>query len=119
MGDWIVANVIPSFREIEGTLARLDAPDEHNSICRPKKGNMPGLKRFISAVDGPAAAGIFEDLPPLQGSAAEYIGYPIQKPHAPARRIIEAGANPAIWFLTVSRAALARLWRRGYLGGAG
>ena len=32
LGDWTVANVIPNFREIEGTLARLDAPDEHNLI---------------------------------------------------------------------------------------
>ena len=30
LGYWIVANVIPNFCEIEGTLARLDAPDEHN-----------------------------------------------------------------------------------------
>ena len=94
LGDWIVANVIPNFREIEGTLARLDALDEHNLIYWPKRGSMPGLKRYFAAVDGPAATDIFEDLPPLQGSAAEYIGYPTQKPQALARRIIEAASNP-------------------------
>ena len=37
LGDWIVENVIPNFREIEGTLARLDALDEHGLIHWPKK----------------------------------------------------------------------------------
>ena len=47
LGDWIVDNVIPNFREIKGTLARLDALDKHNLIYWPKGGKgMPCLKRY-------------------------------------------------------------------------
>ena len=37
-GDWIVENVIPDFREIKGTLARLDALDSARLVYWPKAG---------------------------------------------------------------------------------
>ena len=95
LGDWIVKNVIPNFREIEGTLARLDALDEHGLIYWPtKKGGMPGVKRYLSSVSGPAQTDVVDDIPPLQASSPEKTGYPTQKPLALYERIVRASSNP-------------------------
>ena len=94
LGDWIVDNVIPSFREIKGTLARLDALDENNLIYWPKGGKgMPCLKRYLSSVKGPAATDIIENVGPVQGSSKEKTGYPTQKPLKLLERIIKASSN--------------------------
>ena len=94
LGDWIVENVIPGFREIKGTLARLDALDEHNLIYWPNRGKgMPRLKRYLSSVKGPAATDIIENIAPIQGSSREKTGYPTQKPIALLDRIIQASSN--------------------------
>ena len=95
LGDWIVENIIPNFREIEGTLARLDALDEHGLIYWPtRKGGMPGVKRYLSSVKGPAQTDVVDDIPPLQGSSRERVGYPTQKPLALYKRMIQASSNP-------------------------
>ena len=94
LGDWIVANVIPNFREIEGTLARLDALDAHNMIYWPERGIMPRLKRYLASTRGSKATDVFTDIPPLQGSSKESTNYPTQKPQRLARRLIEASSNP-------------------------
>ena len=94
LGDWIVENAIPYFREIKGTLARLDALDEHNIIYWPKGGTgMPRLKRYLSSARGSAVTDLFEDVGPVQGSAKERTGYPTQKPLALLDRIIKASSN--------------------------
>ena len=94
LGDWIVENVIPNFREIEGTLARLDALDEHGLIYWPPSGGMPGVKRYLSAVKGPAQTDVVDDIPPLQGSSRERVGYPTQKPLALYKRVVRTSSNP-------------------------
>ena len=94
LGDWIVENIIPNFREIKGTLARLDALDEHNLVYWPKQGKgMPHLKRYLSSVKGPAATDVVENISPIQGSSREKTGYPTQKPIALLDRIIRASSN--------------------------
>ena len=95
LGDWIVANVIPNFREIEGTLARLDALDEHGLVYWPPNGGMPGLKRYYAAMKhtGPAVTDLFDDIPPIQDKSPESVGYPTQKPLRLLRRIIESSSN--------------------------
>ena len=95
LGDWIVKNVIPNFREIKGTLARLDALDEHGMIHWPKKkGGVPGLKRYLAAVSGPAQTDVVDDIPPLSGGSKERTGYPTQKPLPLYKRMIQASSNP-------------------------
>ena len=95
LGDWIVDNVIPDFREIEGTLARLDALDRAGLICWPKGGKgMPQVKRYFASVKGPAATDVIENIGPVQGSAKERTGYPTQKPIALYDRIVKASSNP-------------------------
>ena len=94
LGDWIVENVIPNFREIKGTLARLDALDEHGLIYWPPSGGMPCVKRYLSSVSGPAQTDVVDDIPPLQGRSSERTGYPTQKPLKLYKRMIEASSNP-------------------------
>ena len=93
-GDWIVANVIPHFRDIQGTIARLDALDEYGLIYWPPKGNMPRLKRYRAAASGEVASDMILDIAPLQGASKERTGYPTQKPLALYERIIKASSNP-------------------------
>ena len=92
-GDWIVENVLPNFRDTLGTIARLEALDEHNLIYWPKRGAMPRLKRYLSSVEGEAATDMVLDIAPLQGSSKERTGYPTQKPLALYERIIKASSN--------------------------
>jgi len=94
LGDWIVENVIPDFREIEGTLARLDTLDRHNLIYWPKNGKgMPHVKRYLSSVKGPVATDVIENIAPVQGPSRERTGYPTQKPLALLERVILASSN--------------------------
>ena len=94
LGDWIVENVIPNFREIEGTLARLDALDEHGLIYWPANGSMPRLKRYLAAVSGTAQTDIVDDIQGLNSASPEYTGYPTQKPTELYKRLIKASSNP-------------------------
>ena len=95
LGDWIVENIIPNFRNIRGTIARLDALDEHDLIYWPKGGEgMPRLKRYLAAGKGPVTTDLIEDIPPIQGSSKERTGWPTQKPLALVERIIKASSNP-------------------------
>ena len=94
LGDWIVENAIPNFREIKGTLARLDMLDRAGLIYWPKAGKgMPRLKRYLASVKGPAATDVIENIGPIQGSSKERTGYPTQKPIALYERIVKASSN--------------------------
>jgi DNA modification methylase len=51
-------------------------------------------KVYLTDLEGPKATDVWIDIPPLQGSAAERMGYPTQKPLALLERIIQASSNP-------------------------
>lgn len=51
-------------------------------------------KVYLTDLEGPKATDVWIDIPPLQGSAAERMGYPTQKPLALLERIINASSNP-------------------------
>ena len=51
-------------------------------------------KVYLTDLEGPKATDVWIDIPPLQGSAAERLGYPTQKPLALLERIINASSNP-------------------------
>ena len=55
---------------------------------------MPGLKRYLAAVSGPAQTDVVDDIPPLSGSSKERTGYPTQKPLKLYSRMIQASSNP-------------------------
>ena len=54
---------------------------------------VPRLKRFLDEMPGQAVGNIWLDIPPVNSQAKERVGYPIQKPLALLRRIIEASSN--------------------------
>jgi DNA modification methylase len=53
----------------------------------------PGLKQFLDESKGPVLQDIWDDIPSLQTSTAERLGYPTQKPEALLERIIRASSN--------------------------
>ena len=92
---WIEENVIPDYRKIESPLNRLDALDEADLICWPKKKKgIPRLKRYLKAVKGQALSNSWEDINPVQARSKERTGYPTQKPLALLERIIKASSDP-------------------------
>lgn len=51
-------------------------------------------KHFLNEQQGRKVSDVWTDIPPLQASAAERLGYPTQKPLALLERIISASSNP-------------------------
>ena len=91
--SWIDANVIPGYAGIEGVHGRLEALDQAGMIHWPQRGNMPRLKRYLSANPGQVPGNIWTDIPPVNSQAKERTGYPTQKPLALLERIIKASSN--------------------------
>src|SRR6266487_3338923 len=73
-------------------MAELDTAGE---IWYPKdKTKRLAHKLFLDESKGALLGNIWTDIPPLQASAAERLGYPTQKPLALLERIIRASSNP-------------------------
>jgi len=51
-------------------------------------------RHYLSEQEGRKASDVWTDIPPLQASASERLGYPTQKPLALLERIISASSNP-------------------------
>ncbi|MBX7141029.1 MAG: restriction endonuclease [Chitinophagales bacterium] len=66
---------------------------EEGRIIQTKAGNVPAYKRYLDESKGVEANNIWIDIPPLQFSDAEKLGYPTQKPVALLERIIKASTN--------------------------
>ena len=62
-------------------------------VIQTAPGRVPVYKRFLDEVRGVAISDHWDDIPPIQGSAKERLGYPTQKPLALLRRILEASSN--------------------------
>ncbi|MEZ4541967.1 MAG: DNA methyltransferase [Chloroflexota bacterium] len=58
-----------------------------------KKDGRIRRKVYLDEQGGPKVTDVWTDIPPLQGSSAERLGYPTQKPLALLERIISAGSN--------------------------
>ena len=99
--DYIKANWIPNYDEIEGVHERLDALDAAGLIYHPKKGRWPGLKRFAEADTNIQPQNLV--LNPIGftnfNTGGEYLGYDTQKPEALLRKFILASSNPGDWVL--------------------
>jgi site-specific DNA-methyltransferase (adenine-specific) len=73
-------------------MKQLDA--DGRLIYPPSIGGRIRRKVYLKEVEGPKIADVWKDIPPLQASAAERLGYPTQKPLALLERILEASSNP-------------------------
>ncbi len=72
-------------------MERLDAEDR---LAFPKTaGGRIAKKHYLHEQLGPKVGDVWIDIPPLQASAAERLGYPTQKPLALLERILTASSN--------------------------
>jgi len=63
-------------------------------IVQTKPGAVPRLKRYLDEGKGVPLGSVWDDIGPVQGVAAEHIGYPTQKPLKLLDRIIEVSSKP-------------------------
>ena len=64
-------------------------------IYLPKKrGGVPGYKRYLENNKGQIPPSLWTDIPKLESSMPERLGYPTQKPSALLERIIKASSPP-------------------------
>ena len=92
--DWIDANVIPGYIQIESPLSRLDALAAAGLIRpSPNEGGMPQIKRYLAANPGRVPSALWDDIPPLSRGSKERVGYPTQKPLALLERIVKASSH--------------------------
>lgn len=63
-------------------------------IVQTKPGNKPRRKKYLDEGKGVAVSNLWTDLPNLQASSAEALGYPTQKPLSLLERIIQTSTQP-------------------------
>ncbi len=80
---WRVSREVMEQLDAEGRLA----------FPRSAEGRI-ARKHFLAEQQGRKAGDVWIDIPPLQASAAERLGYPTQKPLALLERILNASSNP-------------------------
>jgi DNA modification methylase len=62
-------------------------------IIQTKPGNVPSYKRYLDESKGVEVNSVWLDIPALQSSNAERLGYPTQKPERLLERIINVSTN--------------------------
>jgi DNA modification methylase len=77
----------------KGVHAALDYLESIDRIYWPKKGGVPGFKRYLSDMDGVQIQDMITDIGPISSQSEERMGYPTQKPIALLDRIIQASSN--------------------------
>lgn len=83
---------VKGWRYSKETMAALDAA---GGIWYPTaKNRRPARKLYLDESKGRLLGNIWSDIPPLQASSAERLGYPTQKPLALLERILSASSNP-------------------------
>lgn len=95
---WAVPNktVVKLFGDVSARWTvqqKLDALDEAGLISWPKKGKIPGFKRYLNEDAGVSIVDVITDIDPIAAQSAERLGYPTQKPEALLERIIKASSN--------------------------
>jgi site-specific DNA-methyltransferase (adenine-specific) len=87
---WEIYGEVPTEWSVQ---QKLDALDEHGLIFWPKKGRVPGFKRYLDVQAGVPIVDVIMDIQPIGSQAKERLGYPTQKPLGLLERIIEASSN--------------------------
>jgi len=72
---------------------KLEEFDKAGKLVWNSKGK-PLRKIYIDEVEKPKISNLWDDIPPIQASSSERLGYPTQKPQALLDRIIKASSNP-------------------------
>ena len=94
--QWIDANIIPGYLQVESVHDRLNALDDNGLIHHPTRGVWPGLKRYAAADQGNSPQNLILEPTGFTNyrGRAEATGYATQKPLALYERIIAASSNP-------------------------
>ena len=79
------------WRVSQELMAELDA--EGRLAFPSKPGGRIARKHYLSEQVGRKTADVWTDIPPLQASSQERLGYPTQKPEALLERILRASSN--------------------------
>lgn len=66
---------------------------EEGRVIQTKPGNVPAYKRYLDESKGVEVSNVWLDIPALQFSDADRMGYQTQKPEALLERIIKASSN--------------------------
>lgn len=94
--EYIDAEIIPGYADLQGIHERLDALDRADMIVHPKTGVWPSLKRYAAADFGHAAQDIIYEptgFTNYSTRGGEYLGYPTQKPVALLETLLKASSN--------------------------
>jgi adenine specific DNA methylase Mod len=74
--------------------ARMQELYEQGRIIQTNPGTVPAYKRYLDEMPGVPLQDEWDDIPAIQASAAERLGYPTQKPLALLERIIATSSSP-------------------------
>lgn len=80
------------WRVSKKVMEQLDAEDR--LIFPQEKSGRIRRKVYLNDQEGPKITDVWIDIPPLQASSAEKLGYPTQKPLPLLERVIESSSNP-------------------------
>lgn len=75
------------------TKERMQKAYEDGMVIQKKPGSVPREKRYLDEQNGNPIDDVWTDIGPLQGSDAERMGYPTQKPEQLLERIILTSSN--------------------------
>lgn len=75
------------------TVDKLEELYTQGLIYLPDDGTWPRLIRYLDESKGRVVGDIWTDIPPINMTASERLGYPTQKPLALLERIIQASSN--------------------------
>lgn len=76
------------------TKARMEKAFKEGIVVQSSPGSVPRVKRFLDERKGRPLGDVWDDIPPVQGSSKERVGYPTQKPIALLQRIINLASKP-------------------------
>ena len=90
--DWIDANIVDGYEQIEGVHDRLEALDANGLIHWTRTGT-PELKRYLAATTGQVPGTIWTDINPVVAGSKEWQPWDTQKPLALLERVIVASSK--------------------------
>lgn len=74
------------------TRDKMEEMDKSGRLVYSKTG-LPRYKRYLDEMSGVPLTDVWTDIPPVQGTSKEFLGYPTQKPRVLLERILQMASN--------------------------